>query len=78
MRTSSEEPGQFCIALVLAAGQVVRGAESADYYECEYSIPLANLSLTAGSKCKIGILGYTHDTSDADKEFRNALFEVQL
>ena len=70
--------GTAFTAGTFAAGQVFSGAESADYYECEYSIPLANLSLTAGSKCKIGILGYTHDTSDADKEFRNALFEVQL
>ena len=70
--------GTAFTAGTFAAGQVFRGAESADYYECEYSIPLANLSLTAGSKCKIGILGYTRDTSDASKEFRNALFEVQL
>jgi hypothetical protein len=52
---------------------------STNYYEVEYSVPLSDVGITEGHDVKIGILGYTHDKTDASQEFKTSgMFSVTI
>lgn len=52
---------------------------SADCYEVEYSVPLADVGITAGQNIRIGVQGYTYNKSNVSQEFKSSnMFAVEI